>query len=64
MNAVSSWGGMAPKAWAVPWDVNLIFKGFSNIQDQIGIAFNVGFWVFLGITCIYLALKFADGLMH
>lgn len=54
----------SPKSWAVPWDVSLVFKAITGLREQIGIAFDVGIWVFIGITGILLVLKFLDGLVH
>lgn len=62
VSSLLSWG--VPKSWAVPWDVSLIYKAFSNLRGQIGIVFDVGIWVFIGITGIYLVLKIFDSMAH
>ena len=62
MFTLLAWG--SNKAWAVPWDIGIVFKALSDISRQIGIVFNIGIWVFLGISGIYIVLKIIDGLAH
>lgn len=36
----------------VPWDTDLLVRGFNSLRSSIGVAFNVGFWLFLCILGI------------
>lgn len=33
----------------IPWDTDMFLSAFNNLRGVIGTAFNVGFWIFIGI---------------
>lgn len=39
----------------VVWDPTIIKGGLENMKETVGTAFNVGIWVFLIISGIYIA---------
>ena len=41
----------------VVWDPNMMVRGLNTIRDSVGTAFNVGIWVFLGITGLYAMIS-------
>lgn len=41
----------------IPWDTGLFLKGISNLRMIIGSALNIGFWIFLIVTGVYLVIK-------
>ena len=44
----------------VPWNPMFLEEGREVIWHYIGVAFNVGLWIFLLISVIYLILKLPD----
>ncbi len=60
-------GGITiPSTWEqyIPWDTDLIYEGLNNLRKVIGTGFNIGFWIFIIITGIYLVLKLVDSIGH
>ncbi len=60
-------GGITiPPTWEqyIPWDTNLIYEGLNNLRKVIGTGFNIGFWIFIIITGIYLVLTLVDSIGH
>lgn len=41
----------------VVWNPSFMAKGFQNVSNMIGIAFNTFIWLFLGITGIFIIIK-------
>lgn len=41
----------------IPWDVGLFYDAVINLRSVIGIAFNIGFWIFMILSGVYLVLK-------
>ncbi len=41
----------------IPWDVAIFAQAIAMLRNQIGIAFNVGFWIFAIVTCIYIVIN-------
>lgn len=41
----------------VVWDPGMMARGLNTIKDSVGTAFNVGIWVFLGITGLYAMIS-------
>lgn len=39
----------------IPWDTDMFLTGINKIRDSIGVAFNVGIWIFLGLMGIIAA---------
>lgn len=50
-------GGSTSEGGYVVWDPNLMARGLEEMKDSVGIAFNVGIWVFLGITGLYAMIS-------
>ena len=40
----------------IPWDTRIFEKAIAMIRNQIGVAFNVAFWIFAIVTCIYIVI--------
>lgn len=38
----------------IPWDTDMFMRGLNNLRTSIGGAFNVGFWVFLGLAGLFV----------
>lgn len=36
----------------IPWDTSFFMKGVTKLTEEIGLIFNVCFWVFIGILGI------------
>lgn len=41
----------------IPWDVTLFYSGMTHLRGVIGTAFNIGIWIFVIISGIYLVIK-------
>lgn len=41
----------------IPWDVAIFAQAIAMLRNQIGVAFNVGFWIFAIVTCIYIVIN-------
>lgn len=41
----------------IPWDTSIFEKAIGMLRYHIGVAFNVGFWIFTIISCIYIIIK-------
>ena len=41
----------------IPWDTSIFERAILMLRNQIGVAFNVGFWIFAIITCILIVIK-------
>lgn len=46
----------------IVWDPTVISRGLGQIKEWIGMAFNVGIWVFLIISGIYLIVSIVRSL--
>lgn len=56
-----SGGGVSGNPY-VPWDINLVFSAIGNLRSSIGSAFNIGIWIFIIMTGIYLVAKIVDSI--
>lgn len=50
-------GGSTIESGYVVWDPKLMARGLEEMKGSVGIAFNVGIWVFLGITGLYAMIS-------
>lgn len=50
-------GGESSGSGYVVWDPNMVARGLDNMSHSVGAAFNVGIWVFLGITGLYAMIS-------
>ncbi len=50
-------GGSTGEGGYVVWDPSLMARGLEEMKDSVGTAFNVGIWVFLGITGLYAMIS-------
>ena len=41
----------------IPLDVAIFERAILMLRNQLGVAFNVGFWIFVIISCIYVVIK-------
>jgi len=41
----------------IPWDTAIFEKAIAMLRYHIGVAFNVGFWIFIILTCICIIIK-------
>lgn len=46
----------------IPWDVDFFYSAILQLRGVIGTAFNIGFWIFIIISGVYLVLKIVDQL--
>lgn len=46
----------------IPWDVNLFYAGMVDLREKMGTAINIGFWIFIIVTGIYLIIKIVNSL--
>lgn len=46
----------------IPWDVNLFYKGMQMLRTNFGVAINIGFWIFIVISGVYLVIKIVGSL--
>ena len=40
----------------IPWDTRIFERAIAMIRNQIGVAFNIGIWIFAIVTCVYLVI--------
>lgn len=41
----------------VPWNLDLLYDAIPTLWANIGVAFNIGLWIFIIITGVYLVIK-------
>ncbi len=41
----------------IPWDTAIFEKAIAMLRYHIGVAFNVGFWIFTILSCICIIIK-------
>lgn len=41
----------------IPWDTEIFERAIAMLWNQIGIAFNVGIWIFSILSCIYIVIR-------
>jgi hypothetical protein len=41
----------------IPWDIRIFERAIWMLRDQLGVAFNVGFWIFAIVSCIFIVIK-------
>lgn len=41
----------------IPWDTAIFEKAIAMFRYHIGVAFNVGFWIFCILSSIYIIIK-------
>ena len=46
----------------IPWDTSLFEEGIAILRSNFGSAINIGFWIFLGISGIYLMIKLVSSI--
>lgn len=46
----------------VVWNPHMFAEGLAHLSDTVGTAFNVGIWVFLGVTGLYALISIVRSL--
>lgn len=41
----------------IPWDTAIFERAIAMLRYHIGVAFNVGFWIFAILSSIYIIIK-------
>lgn len=41
----------------IPWDTNLFLQAINLLRQNLGSAINIGFWIFIAVTGVYLIFK-------
>lgn len=41
----------------IPWDTEIFERAMAMLWNQIGIAVNIGIWIFSILTCIYIVIR-------
>lgn len=44
----------------IAWDTDMFLRAVNQIRSSIGVAFNVGFWIFLGLMGIIIVKGIID----
>lgn len=46
----------------VPWNVGLLYTAVGNLRSSIGVAFDIGIWIFMLVTGIYVVMKIVNSI--
>ncbi|RPF41876.1 hypothetical protein EDD70_3002 [Hydrogenoanaerobacterium saccharovorans] len=46
----------------IPWDYSMFARGIDDLIQKIGVGINIGFWIFIVVTGLYLLIGLIQGI--
>lgn len=46
----------------IPWNVSQLYRSVGNLRSTIGVAFDIGIWIFVIVTGFYVVMKIVNSI--